>query len=132
MKDGDLDQRLLVAALRLLLGLVDPLLHGLEVGQDQLGRDDLDVSDRVDRAHGMDAVGVLEAAHDAHDRIHLADRRKERVAEALPLARAGDETRDVHEFNRRGNGHVYLRYLSEDLQAVRSEEHTSELQSPMY
>ena len=83
----------------LLLVLLDALRHRVEVGQDQLGRDDLDVADRVERAHGVDGVIILEAADDMDDGVDLADVGQELVAEAVALAGAGDESGDVDEFD---------------------------------
>ena len=123
LEERKLGLGLLVAALRLLLGLVDPLLDGVEVREDELGRHDLDVPDRVDRAHRVDDVGILEAAHDVDDRVHLADVREELVAEALALAGAGDEAGDVHELDRRGDDDPGLRDLLQDREAVVGHRH---------
>ena len=45
-------------------------------------------------------VLILEAAHDLHDRVDLADVRQELVAQALALARAFDQPGDVDELDR--------------------------------
>jgi hypothetical protein len=81
-----LGQRHLVAALGVLGHLVQSLLHGFEIGEDEFGVDDFDVAHRIDGAgHVMD-VRVFEAPHHLHDGVHLADVREELVAE--PFARA--------------------------------------------
>ena len=72
-----------------------------QVGQAELGLDDLDVGDRVDLAGDVDDVLVVEAAHDVDDRVGLADVGEELVAEAFALRRAGDEAGDVDELDDR-------------------------------
>ena len=59
------------------------LLHGFDVGQHQLGVDDVDVPGGIDAAVYMDDVLVLKAAHDVDDGVHLADVAEELVAQAL-------------------------------------------------
>ena len=68
------------------VGPLEPLLDRGEVGEHQLGGDDLDVARGVDRAADVDDVVVLEAAHDVADRVDLADVGQELVAETLTLA----------------------------------------------
>ncbi|MFL6117549.1 MAG: GTPase, partial [Catenulispora sp.] len=62
----------------------------LEVGVDELGLDRLDVAQRIDRALGVDHVGVVMRAHHVDDRVGLADVGEELVPQALALARARD------------------------------------------
>ena len=50
----------------------------------------------------MDDVGVLKAADDMHDGVHLADVRKELVAQPLALRGAADQPRNVHKLDGRG------------------------------
>ena len=76
------------------------LLQRLQVGQDQLGRDRLDVALRRDVAVDVAHVGVGEDPHDLADRVGLADVGEELVAEALALRRAADQPGDVHEPDR--------------------------------
>ena len=64
-------------------------------------------------------VRVLEAAHDLHDGVHLADVGEELVAEALALARALHQAGDVHELDRRGDDDVRLRDLLQHVAAAR-------------
>ena len=71
------------------------------------------------RARDMVHVGVLEAAHHLHDGVDLADVGEELVAESLALARALDQTGDVHELDRRRNDDVGLGDLLQDLAAAR-------------
>ena len=74
----------------------------LVVGEDQLGLDRLDVGERVDAAVGVGDPGVeAVAADDVADRVGLADRGEELVAEALALRGALDEAGDVVEGDRR-------------------------------
>ena len=92
---------LVVAGLGHLAVAREALLDRRQVGQAQLGLDDLDVGDRVDLAGDVDHVLVVEAAHHVDDRIGLADVGEELVAEAFALGRAGDQARDVDELDDR-------------------------------
>ena len=83
--------------------LSSELSDGFQVGQHQLGVDRVDVADRVDGALDVDDVGVLEAADDVQDRVHLADVREELVAQPFAGAGAADDAGDVdHAQRRRG------------------------------
>ena len=93
-------QRLVAA--RLLLQPRDRLLHGLQVGQDQLGLDRGEVGLRVDLAVDVGDVLVAEDAGDLADRGGLADVGEELVAQALALRRAADDAGDVDELDGRG------------------------------
>lgn len=77
------------------------LLDRLEVRQDQLGVDRLDVALGRDLAVDVDDVLVLEGADDLADRVGLTDVREELVAQALALARAAHDARDVDEVHGR-------------------------------
>ena len=48
----------------------------------------------------MGDIFVFETTYDMDDCLGFTDITEELVSEALPLARALDETRDVHEFDR--------------------------------
>jgi hypothetical protein len=73
----------------------------IEVGEQQLGVDDLDVPHRIHRAGDVVDVFVLETAHDLDDGVHLADVRQELVAETFALAGTPHESRDVDELDHR-------------------------------
>ena len=92
-----LGDRLDVAGLRLLADPAEPALDLLVVGEDQLGLDRLDVGERVDAAVGVRHVGFGVAADDVADRVGLADRGEELVAEPLPFGGAFDQAGDVVE-----------------------------------
>ena len=94
-------RRSLVAALDVLGDAFAALLHALEVGEDELGVDDLDVAHRVDRVRDVVHVRIVEAAHDLHDGVDLAHVREELVAEAFALAGALHQPGDVDELDRR-------------------------------
>ena len=98
-----LRRRLLVVAARLLLQRGHALLQAVEVGQHQLGLDDLAVAQRVHAALHMRDVAILEAAQHMDDGVHLADVGQELVAQPLALGGAADEARDVHEFQAGGD-----------------------------
>ena len=59
----------LVAAARGFRLAVGALLHGGEIGEDQLGIDHLDVAHRIDRARDVMDIRVLKTAHHLHDGI---------------------------------------------------------------
>ena len=92
---------LLVAALGLLLQVVDAALDRIEVGQQQFGLDRLGVGDRIDPVLDVGDVGILEAAQDVDDRVHLADVAEELVAQALAPAGAAHQAGDVDELQLR-------------------------------
>ena len=96
-----LGDRLGVAGLRPLADPVQAPLGLLVVGEHQLGLDRLDVGERVDAAVGVRHAGVGVAADDVADRIGLADRGEELVAQPLPLRGALDQAGDVVEGDRR-------------------------------
>ena len=85
------------------LGAVEALLDGFDVGQAELDLDGLDVPERIGSAVDVDNVVVVEAADDVNDGLGFPDIAEETVAEALALAGALDEPRDIHEFHRRGD-----------------------------
>src|SRR5512143_766362 len=87
------------AALGRFLEVIDTLLQTIEIGQHQLGLDDVDVGDRIDLAFDMSNVGILEAAHDVHNRIDFADGGEELVAEPLALRGTAHQSGDVDERN---------------------------------
>jgi len=92
---------LLVACLGGLVRLGDPPGEGVQVGQDELHVDDLDVAHGVDGAVDVGDVRVVETSDDVDDGVHLADVPQELVAQALALACAPHEPRDVDELHRR-------------------------------
>ena len=61
--------------------------------------DDFAIAHRIDRAHDVGDVGILEAANDVHDRVGLANVGEELVAESFAFGRAFDESRDVDELH---------------------------------
>ena len=99
----------LVAALHVARDFLAAFLHRFQVREDQLGVDHFDVPHRVHAAGDVVNVRVLEAPHDLHDRVHLADMRKKFVAQPLARACALDEARDVHELDRGRDDDVGLR-----------------------
>ena len=101
-----------------LLGLVDPPLHHLRVGQDQLQVDDVDVPDGVRGALHMDDVLVVEAADHVDDGVGHADVGEELVAQALPPGRALHQPGDVHELDDGGGGLLRVVHLGELVQPL--------------
>ena len=73
------------------------LLDGLQVGQHQLGVDDINVFLRIVLVIDVRDVGVIEGTHDVSDGIGAADVGQELIAEAFTLAGAGDQASNVHE-----------------------------------
>jgi len=95
--------RMFVRAFHVLGDFFPPLFDRFDVGQHQFGGDDFDVAHGVHAARDVHNVGVLEAADDVQDGVHLADVAQKFVAQAFAMRRAFHEAGDVHEFNRRGN-----------------------------
>jgi len=114
------DLELILSAVALALGVLAHTLHALlhlrQVGQYQLQRDHLDVTQRIDRARHVDDVLVLEAAHDVHDGVALADVGEELVAQTLALGGARHQARNVHERQRGRHGLHRLVDVGEDLE----------------
>ena len=92
-----------------------PPLHAFEVGQHQLGLDGFGVADRIDRAFDVRDVGVLEAAQNVNDRVHLADVGEELVAQAFALRGAAHQAGDIHELQARRHD---LRRLADARQRI--------------
>ncbi len=78
------------------LGLLEPFLHSLEVGQRQLDLDDAEVFDRIGRP---DNIVVLEGPKYEHDRIDFADVGEELVAQTFARACAFNQSTDVDNFD---------------------------------
>ncbi len=79
------------------------LFDGVEVGEEELGVDDVDVVEGVDAAGDVDDFGVVEAADDVADGVGGADVAEELVAEAFALGGAFDEAGDVDELHGGGD-----------------------------
>ena len=108
---GNQAPRLLVPTCFRGLGVLGKLLvDSGQVRQRQLGVDRLDIGYCVDLAGDVNDVVVLEAANHVRNRVSLANGRQELIAEALPLRCAGDQSGDVHEFNRSGKNTLGTRY----------------------
>ena len=104
----ELGERFLVARLRRALHAIEPLLDDREIGERELELDHLAIAHRIDRAHHVQHVVVVERAHDVHDRVGLADVREELVAESFALRRALHESGDVDELHRGRHGPLRL------------------------
>src|SRR6185503_11855733 len=100
-EQGVLRQGCFVPAFGVLGNACTLLLHSLEVGQDQLGVDDLDVAYGIDVPGNVENVGLLEATDDLHNGIDLPDVAQELVAQAFARAGAFDQAGDVDELDRR-------------------------------
>ena len=109
--------RLLVAALHGLGGAVHGLLGHREVGERQLGVDDVDVRNRVDASGHVHDVVVVEAAHHVRDRVGLADVREKLVAETLALRGAGHQAGDVDELDGRRQDLLGVRDIGQQREA---------------
>ena len=83
---------------------LEAALQMLDIREDELEVDGFDVARRVDRALDMHDVVIVKAAHHVDDRVHLSDMGQELVAQALALARAAHQARDVHELHDRRGG----------------------------
>ena len=110
-------------ALGLLFQTRDGLLNRGDIGQDELGLDSVHIGERIHLAGHVGHVRVTEEAHHFRDGVGLADVREELVAEALPLARSGHQTRDVDELDRGGHDLRRMVDLGQRLQAVVGHRH---------
>jgi len=91
----EVELRLGVTALRLLLQRIEPPLQAVEIGEHQLGLDGVDVGDGVDAVGHVGDFAVLETAHHMGDGVGLADHGEELVAEPLAARRPADEAGDM-------------------------------------
>src|SRR5690606_13096332 len=73
LQQGDQADGFLVAGIGQLAVLLQRFVGGGQVGQGQLGVDDLDVGHGIDAAGHVDDVLVFETAHDVDDGVGLAD-----------------------------------------------------------
>ncbi len=88
--------------------------QNFQIGKYQLQIDSFDIANRVDRAVHMYNVGVLKATHNMDNRVHLADVRKELIAQAFALACPAYKPRNVYKFNYSGRrlcGIIHFRKL---------------------
>ena len=93
--------RLVAVLTPLLLQTRHRLLHGLQVGEDQLGLDHRDIGRRVNAAVDVDHVVIGESTDDLTDRVRLANVRQKGVAHPLTLGGTLDDAGDVDEGHRR-------------------------------
>ena len=105
-------------ALRSLLGFGQPLLHGLQIGQQQLRVDDLHIVLRIHAARDVDHLRIGKAANDVQNRVRLPNMREELIAQALALARAFHDACDVHKLHRRRHNRVRLHHRYDAVHAV--------------
>ena len=99
------------------LGFDAALFDGVEIGEQELGIDDVDVVERRDLAGDVDDLVVVEAAHHVEDSVCLADVREELVAEAFAFACAFDDARDVDELHGGGDDGVGLDVFDDAVEA---------------
>ena len=106
----------LVAAFDLFRDALAPFFYGFEIGEHQLGVDDLDVAHRIDAAGDMMDVGVFEAADDLNDGVDFADMGEKFITQPFALTRALDQAGDVDKFDHRRNDDVGFHHLLQYLQ----------------
>jgi hypothetical protein len=92
-------------------------LRAGEVGEDELRIDHLDIAHRIDRSTDVMNIGVLKAAHDLHDGVHLADVAEELITQSFTRARSSDETGDIDELDGCRDQLLGVRDLREDIQS---------------
>ena len=105
------------ALLGLLAPLLDLLLNDGKVRERQLRIDDFNIGSRIHFAGHMNNVVVLEAADDMGNGVALTDVGEELIAKAFALARAGNQTGDVDEFDSGRNDFLGMVDFGERLQA---------------
>ena len=72
----------------------------------------------------MDDVFIHKAAHHMHDGVHLADMAEELVAQALALARALDQTGNIHKLDGGGGHLLRVIHIRQHVQAgIRHQHH---------
>ena len=110
--------------MRDLAGAVHALLHGFQVGVDQLQIDGFHITDGIDRAVHVGDVFVLKAAHNVHNGVHLADVGQELIAQSLALGRAAHQTGDIDKLDD-GRGDLFgIIHLGQHIQPlVRNRHH---------
>ena len=119
----DVGDGVLVLAADLLLIAIQLLLGGLDVREDEFGLDHPDVADRVDLAHAVDDIVVIEAANHMDDGVALADVGEEVVAFTLSLGGPGDETGDIDDVDGGGDDDLRAGDLLQRQHAVIGDEH---------
>ncbi|MNJ67535.1 hypothetical protein D3C77_637180 [compost metagenome] len=91
---------MLVAALHVFTGALDPLLYTVQIGKNQFKVNRLDITDWIDFSIHVGNVLVFKAAYDVYNRIYFANVGKELVAEPFSLTRTAHKTCDINEFKR--------------------------------
>src|SRR5262249_30134662 len=86
---------------QLLLQSLASLLQGSQVGEHELGINDLDVANWINRRADMMNVRIFKTTYHLHDRVHFADMMEELIAKPFACARASDQTGDIHKLDRR-------------------------------
>ena len=89
------------------------LVQRLQVGEDQLGLDDLDVGARIDMSVDVHDVVVGEHPHDLADGVALANVGQELVAQPRTLGGALDDSGDVDERHRRRQDALRTEHLGQ-------------------
>ena len=100
----------------LLAPLLDLLLNDGEVRESQFRIDDFNVGRRIHFAGHVNNVVVLKAADDVGNGVALTDVGEELIAQAFALARAGNQTGDVDEFDSSRNDFLGVVDFGERLQ----------------
>ena len=79
---------------------MDGALAGVQVGERQLGVDNVNIVSRIHFIVNVDDVVVFEAAHHVTDSFGFADVGQKLVAQAFTFRRAFNEACDINEFHR--------------------------------
>src|SRR5262249_32621432 len=87
--------------MQLLLQSLASLMQGSQVGEHELGIDDLDIANWINRRADMMKIRIFKTAYHLHDRFHFTNMMKELIPESFACARAFDESGDVHKLDRR-------------------------------
>ena len=98
--DGILDLCSFVTGVQLLLQSVASLLQRCQVCERQLGINDLDVADRINRRADVMNVRIFETTNHLHNRVHFANVMEELIAQALARACAFHQSSDIDELDR--------------------------------
>ena len=118
LQSSSLQRRVSLAAARCLVASSRRSAR-LEVGQQQLGLDDLEVGPRIDlRRAGARPFGCSNARTTCSERVDLADVAEEAVAEALARVRAAHQAGDVHELDLLGHPPLDAERVADRVQAL--------------
>src|SRR5438270_8772203 len=122
-----LDFRALFTGTDFFLQSIVALLKGREIGQHQLGVNDFDIANRIDRGADVMHIRIGKAAHHLHDRVDFADVTEKLIAESFAGTGAFDQTGDVYELDRGRHNFFRARHLTKLFQTCIGHGHDADV-----